>query len=102
MHGSQAAIKAACVQGSYSFLLTLSMTLMLDAMYRSLLKLTGLYLFSGFITVIICCSLVFAGSWTLNVAAGTPEIFETVILGYVIGAIYSSTYVFGLLRKSQY
>ncbi len=101
MHGPQAAIKAACVQGSYSFFITLGMTLMLDAMYRSLLKLTGLYLFSGFITVIICCSLVFAGSWMLNVAAGTPEIFETVILGYVIGAIYSLTYVFGLLRKSQ-
>jgi hypothetical protein len=101
MHGPQAAIKAAWVQGAYSFLVTLGMTLMLEAMYRSLLRLTGLYWFSGFITVIICCALVFTGSWMLNVAAGTPEVFETVILGYVIGVIYSSSYVFGLLKKSQ-
>ncbi|MBL4673793.1 MAG: hypothetical protein JKX81_16155 [Arenicella sp.] len=100
-HGPQAAIKAACVQGAYSFLVTLGMTLMLEAMYRSLLKLTGFYWFSSFVTVIICCALVFTGSWTLTVAAGTPEVFETVILGYFIGAMYSSSYVFGLLKKSQ-
>jgi len=101
MHGPQAAIKAAWVQGAYSFLVTLGMTLMLEAMYRSLLKVTGLYWFSGFVSVIICCALVFTGSWILNVAAGTPEVFETVILGYIIGLIYSSVYVFGLLRKRK-
>ncbi|MFT4636460.1 MAG: hypothetical protein ACI9OI_002262 [Chitinophagales bacterium] len=102
MHGPQAALKAAFVQGLYSFLITLVMTLMLEALYRLLLKLTGLYWFSAVVTVVFCCLPVFIGSWVLNLAAGTPEVFETVILGYVIGAIYSCSYVLGLVKKSQH
>lgn len=101
MHGPQVAIKAACVQGSYSFMVTLGMTLMLEAMFYFFIKLTGWYWFSAVITVILSCTPVFIGSWMINVAAGTPEIFETVILGYVVGAVYSSSYVFGLLKKSK-
>lgn len=101
MHGPHAAVKAACVQGSYSFMITLGMTLMLEAVYRTLSQITGWYWFSGMATVVVCCAPVFIGSWMINVAAGTPEIFETVILGYVIGTTYSSTYVFGLLKKSK-
>jgi len=101
MHGPQSAVKAAVVQGSYSFLITLGMTLMLEAMYRFLVKLTGLYRTSAVVTVILCCAPVFIGSWLINVAAGTPEIFETVILGYVIGAVYNSSYVFGLFKKRR-
>ena len=101
MHGHQAALKAALVQGLYSFLITMVMTLMLEALYRLLLKLTGLYWFSAFVTVVFCCLPVFIGSWILNLAAGTPEVFETVILGYVIGAIYSCSYVLGLVKKNQ-
>ena len=101
MHGPQAAIKAACVQGSYSFIITLGMTLMLEAVYRFFIKLTGMYWLSAVMTVVLCCAPVFIGSWMINVAAGTPEVFETVILGYVIGALYSSSYVFGLLKKSK-
>ncbi len=101
MHGPVSAVKAACVQGSYSFLVTLVMTLLLEAMYRFFVRLTGWYGFSGVCTVIFGCAPVFIGSWMVNVAAGTPEIFETVILGYVIGGIYSSSYVFGLLKKSR-
>jgi len=100
MHGPQAAIKAACVQGSYSFMITLGMTLMLEGMLRFFLKLTGWHWFSGFATVILSCAPVFIGSWMINVAAGTPEVFETVILGYIIGTLYSSVYVYGLLKKS--
>jgi hypothetical protein len=101
MHGTQAAVKAACVQGSYSFLITLGITLMLESMYRFLLNLTDLYRVSAVATVLICCTPVFIGSWMVNVAAGTPEVFETVILGYLLGAAYSSIYVLGLLKKSQ-
>lgn len=101
MHGPVLAVKAACVQGSYSFLVTLGMTLLLEGIYRFLFSKTGLQWFSGVLTVILSCAPVFIGSWMVNAAAGTPEIFETVILGYVIGTIYSSSYVYGLLRKHQ-
>ncbi len=100
-HGPAAAIKAALVQGSYSFGITLGMTLMLEASYRTLSKLTGWYQTSAVISVVICCAPVFIGSWMINVAAGTPEVFRTVILGYIIGAVYSSTYVTGLLKHRR-
>ena len=99
MHGPTAAVKAAMVQGSDSFVITLGMTLMLEASYRTLSKLTGWYQASAVASVIICCAPVFIGSWLVNVAAGTPEIFETVILGYVIGMFFSTTYVIGLHKK---
>lgn len=101
MHGPWASIKAALVQGSYSFLITLGMTLMLEVIYRSLSKITGWYQTSAVISVILCCTPVFIGSWMINVAAGTPEVFRTVILGYVIGVVYSSTYVMGLLKHQR-
>jgi hypothetical protein len=101
MHGSQAAIKAGLVQGSYSFLITLCMTLMLESMYRFLFKSTGWYWFSSIVTVVLCCAPVFVGSWMLNLAAGTPEVFNTVILGYILGATYSASYVRGLTKKSH-
>ena len=101
MHGPLVAFKAAMVQGSYSFVITLGMTLMLEASYRTLSKLTGWYQASAVASVIICCAPVFIGSWMINVAAGTPEVFRTVILGYVIGTVYSSTYVSGLLKHRR-
>ena len=97
-HGMMIAFKAACVQGSYSFLLTLCMTLLLESLFR-----LNSYLFNkerviNWLTIAICCAIIFSGSWAINAAAGTPEIFRTVILGYVIGGIYSAVYVFGLAR----
>lgn len=100
MHGPAVALKAALVQGLFSFLVTLAMTLMLEAIYRFFSKLTDWSWFSAVMTVISTCLPVFAGSWLVNAASGTPEIFETVILGYVIGAVYSSSYVYGMLKKS--
>jgi hypothetical protein len=101
MHGTQAAIKAALVQGSYSFLITLGMTLMLESMYRFLYKFTNSYWLSAVVSVFLCCAPVFIGSWVLNVAAGTPEVFNTVILGYLLGAVYSATYVRALIKKAN-
>ena len=101
MHGPAPAVKAALVQGSYSFLITLGMTLMIETMYRFFVKLTACYWLSAVATVALSCAPVFIGSWMVNVAAGTPEIFETVILGYVIGLIYTSSYVYGLTKKNE-
>ena len=99
MHGSVVALKAACVQGSYSFFITLGMTLLLEVMYTFFKNLTGRQGIGAILTVIVSCAPVFIGSWLVNVAAGTPEVFNTVILGYVVGTAYSTAYVVGLLKK---
>jgi hypothetical protein len=101
MHGPSVAIKAACVQGAYSFFVTLGMTLMLEAMFTLFKRLTGAPLVSAFSAVIFSCTPVFVGSWMINAAAGTPEIFETVALGYVLGAVYCSSYTLGLLKENK-
>lgn len=98
MHGSVPAFKAACVQGSYSLAMTFVMTLMIEGLYRFF----GRFLAGGkaaqIATVVVVCAILFSSSWWINAMAGTPEIFNTVILGYIIGGIYTTSYVFGLSR----
>ena len=98
-HGSVIALKSACAQGGYSFLLTFCMTILLEAIFRFNSRVFSRERVINWLTITVCCAIVFAGSWGINVAAGTPEIFQTVILGYIVGAIYSSMYVFGLSRQ---
>ena len=99
MHGLPVAMKSAAVQGTYSFFITLGMTLMIEAMFRFFRSLLPSVWLVSAITVIFSCAPVFIGSWLVNVAAGTPEIFKTVLLGYVIGLFFSTTYVIGLHKK---
>lgn len=99
MHGVPIAIKSAMVQGTYSLFITLGMTLMIEALFRFFRKVLPSTWLASVLTVIFSCTPVFIGSWLVNVAAGTPEIFQTVILGYVIGLLFSTTYVHGLHKK---
>jgi len=101
-HGLGAAIKAGCVQGSYSFILTLSMTMLIEGMFKINSKVFKKALLVNWSTIIICCAAIFSLSWGINFAAGTPEILRTVILGYVVGGIYSITYVYGLARSENF
>jgi hypothetical protein len=101
MHGSFAAIKAACVQGSYSFLLTFLMTILIELLYRVSCAITDADLLRKVLTSVITCCMIFSASWWVNVLAGTPEIFNTVILGYVVGGIFTASYVIGLAGEKD-
>ena len=96
MHGNFAAVKAACVQGSYSFLLTFLMTILIEFLYRVSCAITNVELLSKVLTIVVTCSIIFSASWWVNVLAGTPEIFNTVILGYFVGGAFTASYVIGL------
>jgi hypothetical protein len=100
-YGQMVAIKTACVQGGYSFLLTLCMTMLLEGIFRFNSKVLSATNLINWSTIVICCAIVFSGSWAINVAAGTPEVFRTVILGYIFGGFYSISYVFGLARAQS-
>lgn len=97
-HGMAASIKAACVQGSYSFLLTFVMTILIEFLYRSIFALLNNSVLIIWLTIGVTCGLIFSASWLVNVLAGTPEIFETVILGYLIGGTYTVIYVYSLAQ----
>ena len=98
LHGTALALKAGVVQGGYSFVLTFSMTLIIERLYLILLNALNNYLLVVWLTITLTCTVIFGTSWGIHVLAGTPEIFETVLLGYVLGSIYSIAYVYGLAR----
>lgn len=101
MHGKESAIKAGFVQGIYSFILTFVMTLLLETLfYRMKASLNSDWL-AGAAAVFMSCTVVFTGSWLVNYWSGTPEIFRTVILGYILGGLYSTIYATGLVRQSR-
>ncbi|GAA6138199.1 hypothetical protein NBRC116583_19460 [Arenicella sp. 4NH20-0111] len=101
MHGKESAVKAGLVQGVYSFILTFFMTLLLESTYRRAQNLFSSNNAAIGLTVLISCSIVFSGSWWVNYLAGTPEIFNTVILGYIFGGLYASIYTIGIAQKMQ-
>lgn len=100
-HGLMVSIKAGVVQGSYSFILTLCMTLLLEIVFKLSNRLFNKAQLINWSTIIVCCIAVFSVSWGVNAAAGTPEILRTVILGYIIGGFYIIFYVYGLTRSKE-
>jgi len=100
-YGAMIALKAAFVQGSYSFILTLCMTMLLEAIFRFNARVFSKQHLINWLTVTVCCALIFSSSWLINVMAGTPEIFRTVVLGYIVGSIYSILYVRGLANGTE-
>lgn len=100
MHGKESAVKAGLVQGIYSFILTFFMTLLLEYIYQRVRKLLRVEAIAIAATVFGSCSIVFSGSWFVNYLSGTPEIFNTVILGYIVGGLYSIIYTVGLARET--
>lgn len=99
-HGQAAAVKSGLVQGCYSFLLTLVMTGIIEALYYSIAR-TGRIKLAALVTIITVCLTVYITSWTVNSIAGTPEILKTVILGYIASTIYTTSYVLGLMHKPR-
>lgn len=99
-HGSMVALKAACVQGSYSFVLTLTMTLVLEGVFKFMSYFFRKRWLIDWTTIGISCGIVFSGSWIVNAMAGTPEILKTVALGYVVGGLYCASYVRGLVQSA--
>lgn len=101
MHGTDKALMAACVQGGYSFALTFVMTMLIEGIYAQLGAFQSLRQYRKTMTIVVTCSLIFSLSWWINAMAGTPEIFRTVILGYVVGGFFTIGYVGELVKETQ-
>ena len=102
-YGHEMALKVFMAQGSYSFILTLIMTMLIEGLYRLFTCRGSRDQWSrsrvDWSTILSSCFVVFSGSWLVNVFAGTPEIFKTVLLGYMFGGLYTYVYVLGLSRR---
>jgi len=96
--GPEVAALAAAVQGGYSFLLTLSLTYLLDVL---LLRL-GRSLRAVVAALTLAVTLLFVVAFVLQWLAATPNIIATILPGWVIGSAYASVYALGfdMLRRS--
>ena len=81
-------IKAALTQGSYSFVLTLSMTSVMEFLHQALGKVRSRLP----LTILITCLFLYITSWGINKLLRTPEILMTILPGMIIGTIYTFSY----------
>ena len=96
-HGVAAGLKAGFVQGTYSFALTLSTTLLMEFLWTSLQNTKGTY----FLTLSITNSLTFATAYLINWVFLTPEILATIIPGFLIGIVYTAFYLSSLRKLNN-
>lgn len=93
-YGLEVATKAAFTQGSYSFIVTLVMTLFMEALFRLIANPTLRFCVTFFGT----CAVLYTTSWGVNALMGTPEIFMTILPGIIIGTAYTFGYTLSLSR----
>lgn len=108
-HGYDVGMKAALTQGSYSFVVTLVLSLLMEALFANLSRpyakddnrASSIKQPEFWLTILITCVILYSSSWLVNVLAGTPEIFKTVSLGYVFGTFYTAVYTLNMQRSKR-
>jgi hypothetical protein len=93
-YGTQAGMKAALVQGSYSFVLTLCTTLIMEFLWQALQTVPRPVM----ATIVITNSFTFITAYSINWIFGTPAILLTILPGFTIGIAFTSVYVISLLK----
>ena len=96
-HGIAVGFKAGFVQGTYSFALTLSTTMLMEFLLTSLQNTRGPY----FLTLSITNTITFATAYLINWVFRTPEILLTIFPGFLIGIVYTAFYLLSLSRLSR-
>jgi len=92
--GDEAALKAALVQGGYSFVLTFLMTHVTQ----------WLYCYTGglvWLTTLLSSVLLLITAYAIHVIAGTPEVGLTIAPGFTIGTVYTAFFVVYLKSLTQ-
>ena len=94
-HGIAVALRSGAVQGSYSFALTLTMTLLTEWLHGTLSSPR----WRAPMTIAVVCALMLSTAYGIHAVAGTPEIWMTILPGFAIGCVYTTVYVAGLGRE---
>lgn len=93
--GESMAIRTGAVQGSFSFVLTLVMTLLLEGLFR----LFGQSRRAAVLSLITVSAFLFSTAYSLQWLAGSQAILMTILPGYLIGTGYAAAYLWSLLRS---
>lgn len=91
------ALRTSAVQGSFSFFLTLSMSLLLSWLFtrfgHSLASAVASWLLNGVF--------IFSTAYGLQYAAGSKAILMTIGPGFLIGSAYAAAFLFSLYRGAE-
>jgi len=96
-HGFEIGMRAGLVQGSYSLVLTLSTTLLMEYLLTSFQSIKGQTVFTILVTSVITFVTAYAIHWLF----GTPEILLTIAPGFFIGVLYTIFYVLSVNRLNS-
>lgn len=89
---TEVALKAAMTQGSYSFIITLILSVLIEYLYKRLNKINHHHWW----VISISCLLLYSSSWFVNFIAETPNIVMTILPGAMMSTIFTVVYVFNL------
>lgn len=96
-HGADMATRSALVQGSYSFTITLILSLLIEYLFSFGAK----KLSQVFLTCFLTCLMLYVSSWGINYIARTPNIIMTILPGAIIGTVYTIAYCLTLYRLQR-
>lgn len=91
------AMSYALYYGTYSFIITLLTSGLMETLYYNLASHPK----GKLITALTTCLLLYAGAWGVNYAAGTPNIVLTVLPGVAISTLFVISYVLTLAKKAK-
>ncbi|MEM8942517.1 MAG: hypothetical protein AAGC91_10200 [Pseudomonadota bacterium] len=93
--GAAMAARTSAVQGTFSFCLTLSMSLLLTSLYERF----GRTVFAACVSLMATCVFIFCTAYGLQYLAGSHEILMTIAPGFVIGSTYAAIFLITLHRS---
>ncbi|MFK7732814.1 MAG: hypothetical protein AB8B48_14435 [Pseudomonadales bacterium] len=97
-HGGEMALRAALTQGTYSFVITLILTGLMEWLFSRLIGWPKRRRFLG--STIPVCLLLYLSSYSVNYLAGTPNILLTILPGAILSTLYAFSYI-GALAKIE-
>lgn len=98
-HGDEMATRAALTQGSYSFIITLVLTGLMEKLFAWLATCSPRQRF--WLSTLPVCLLLYLSSWTVNYLAGTPNILLTILPGAIMSSVYTFSYIAALAKLSS-
>ncbi len=98
-YGTDMGLMAGFTQGSYSFVLTLSTTFLMEHLLLLLAEVPA----KRVLTVCATSVITLGTAWLIHFFVGTPEVWLTILPGFAIGTIYTISYVMAItgLQKTD-
>lgn len=96
-YGLEVSIRSGLAQGSYSFVVTLVLTAMVEWLFVRLCAIP----FGSIIIFLLVVLLLTTLSTSVNILVGTPNILWTILPSLIVSAVYTALHIFTLHKLRQ-